>query len=173
LTEKQEKILTSALELFAKEGYNGTSTSKVAAHAGVSEGLIFRHFKNKEGLLTAILKEGENKLNVLFEKIVIQSDPKEVIRKAIELPFIVPESEYEFWRLQYKLKWEIEYDISNKTEPLTMALSLAFIKLNYESPQQEAEFLTLAIDAIGGSLLKGSLSKTGKMKTFLLKKYGV
>ncbi len=58
MTEKQEKILQSALELFAKEGFHATSTNKVAKHAGVSEGLIFRHFGNKEGLLQAILAEG-------------------------------------------------------------------------------------------------------------------
>ncbi|MCB0822897.1 MAG: helix-turn-helix transcriptional regulator [Bacteroidales bacterium] len=173
MTEKQEKILKSALELFAKEGYHATSTSKVANNAGVSEGLIFRHFKNKEGLLMAILKEGENKLNELFADIVMESDPQEVVRKAIELPFIVPESEYEFWGLQYKLKWEIEMDYSHKTEPLTMALALAFVKLNYESPQQEAEFLTLSLDAIGAALIKRSMANADKMKSFLLKKYGL
>ena len=49
MTEKQEKIVQSALQLFAQEGYHATSTSKVAKHAGVSEGLIFRHFRNKDG----------------------------------------------------------------------------------------------------------------------------
>ncbi|MCB2219522.1 MAG: TetR/AcrR family transcriptional regulator [Bacteroidetes bacterium] len=173
MTEKQEKILNSALELFAREGYNATSTSKVAAHAGVSEGLIFRHFRNKRGLLMAILAEGDKKLKSLFEDIVLESDPIEVIRKSIILPFSVPESEYEFWRLQYKLKWEIEMDYSHKTEPLTMALALAFVKLNYESPQQEAEFLTLSLDAMGASLIKGSMNNSDKMKSFLLKKYGL
>jgi len=44
MTEKQEKIIKSALELFALEGYAATSTRKAAERAGVSEGLIFRHF---------------------------------------------------------------------------------------------------------------------------------
>ena len=44
MTEKQENILKAALQLFAKEGFYATSTSKVAKLAGVSEGLIFRHF---------------------------------------------------------------------------------------------------------------------------------
>ena len=37
MTEKQEKILQAALQLFAKEGYHATSTNKVAKLAGVSE----------------------------------------------------------------------------------------------------------------------------------------
>ena len=48
MTDKQEKILQAALELFAKEGFKGTSTNKIAKKAGVSEGLIFRHFENKD-----------------------------------------------------------------------------------------------------------------------------
>ena len=49
MTEKQKNIVNAALELFAKEGFKSTSTSKVAKKARVSEGLIFRHFKNKDG----------------------------------------------------------------------------------------------------------------------------
>ena len=45
--KKKEQILNAALELFANDGFTATSTSKVAKRAGVSEGLIFRHFGNK------------------------------------------------------------------------------------------------------------------------------
>ena len=47
MIDRKEKILQSALELFAKEGFTATSTSKIAKHAGVSEGLIFRHFGSR------------------------------------------------------------------------------------------------------------------------------
>ena len=43
MTEKQEKILNSAIQLFAKEGYNAVSTRSIAHKAGFSESLIFRH----------------------------------------------------------------------------------------------------------------------------------
>jgi len=39
MTNKQEEILLTALELFARDGFRATSTSKVAKHAGVSEDL--------------------------------------------------------------------------------------------------------------------------------------
>ena len=60
MTDKQLNILKIALQLFANEGFHATSTSRIAKEAGVSEGLIFRHFINKEGLLRAILKQGED-----------------------------------------------------------------------------------------------------------------
>ena len=102
MTEKQEKILRAALQLFAKEGYHATSTSKVAKLAGVSEGLIFRHFGNKEGLLYAILAVGENKMKTLFVDIVMESEPKQVIRKTIEMTSKIDVSDYDFWKLQFK-----------------------------------------------------------------------
>ena len=173
MTEKQENILKAALQLFAREGFHATSTSKVAKHAGVSEGLIFRHFGNKEGLLQAILEEGENKLKDLLVDIVMESEPTEVIRKTILMPGKVKESDYDFWKLQYKLKWELEVSNDKKMEPLIMALTNAFKKLNYQDPEMEAELLSIVIDGIGSSVLKGSELDIEKMLDFLLRKYKV
>jgi len=173
MTEKQEKIVQSALQLFAREGYHATSTSKVAKAAGVSEGLIFRHFKNKEGLLQAILEEGENKIKVLFVDIVMDSNPKEVIRKTIEMTSKIDVSDYDFWKLQFKLKWEMEISSDKKMEPLKMALTNAFNKLGFEAPEMEASLLLLFIDGLGSAVLKGSTLNPEKMIQFLLKKYNL
>ncbi|KRO00410.1 TetR/AcrR family transcriptional regulator [Companilactobacillus kimchiensis] len=56
LTPKQKLIFQSAIELFSDQGYANTSTKEISEHAGVSEGSIFRKFKNKEDLLMAILE---------------------------------------------------------------------------------------------------------------------
>jgi AcrR family transcriptional regulator len=173
VTEKQEKILQAALELFAQEGYNATSTSKVARHAGVSEGLIFRHFDNKEGLLQAILDEGERRFKALFVDIVMENDPNEVIRKTIEMTKQVDQSDYDFWKLQFKLKWELELSGDEKMEPLRMALTNAFRKLNYEEPELEANLVLLFTDGLGSAVLKGSTMDPELMIQFLLKKYNL
>lgn len=55
LTPKQKLIFQSAINLFSDRGYANTSTKEIAENAGVSEGSIFRKFKNKEELLMAIL----------------------------------------------------------------------------------------------------------------------
>ena len=85
MTKKQNQILEAALQLFSEEGYHATSTSKVAKKANVSEGLIFRHFLNKEGLLEGILKECEQGVNMLFLPILNEEDPKQVIKKTLEM----------------------------------------------------------------------------------------
>jgi len=56
LTPKQRLIFQSAIDLFSEYGYSNTSTKQISEHAGVSEGSIFRKFKNKEDLLMAILE---------------------------------------------------------------------------------------------------------------------
>ncbi|MDP4107839.1 MAG: helix-turn-helix domain-containing protein, partial [Bacillota bacterium] len=44
MTEKQQKIVETAIQMFADKGYASTSTAEIAKAAGVAEGTIFRHF---------------------------------------------------------------------------------------------------------------------------------
>lgn len=46
----QEKILKSALQLFVKSGFEGTSISQIAKKAQINQSLIYHHFGNKEKL---------------------------------------------------------------------------------------------------------------------------
>ena len=171
MTEKQEKILSAALELFAKEGYTATSTSKVAKAAGVSEGLIFRHFGNKEGLLKALSEEGENRMKSLIVNIIMEPDPKTLIKKTIDLPFNIDPAEYDFWKLQFKLKWEMETHHQDKMEPLRVALTHAFKKLDYAAPEQEAKLIELLLDALSSNVLKGQIENLKGVQAFLHSKY--
>lgn len=52
----KRSAMLSALELFSKQGYDGTSTMAIAKNAGVSQATIFKYFKTKDDLLAAILK---------------------------------------------------------------------------------------------------------------------
>ena len=171
MTEKKEKILQSALQLFGESGYHATSTSKIAKDANVSEALIFRHFLSKEGLMEAVLKEGEAKVKLIFSDIIVEEDPRKLIRKTLEMPFDKSEEDYEFWRLQFKLKWELGGYSNDKMKPLETALKKAFEKLKYSEPALEAEYLIHLLDGLVGAILRGQMSNQTKMKNFLLKKY--
>ena len=173
MTDKKEKILKSALELFANEGVNATSTSKIAKIAGVSEGLIFRHFNNKKGLLNSIIESAEEKANDLFADILKQKDAKSVIKKTIDLPFFIKKSEYDYWKLQFKLKWEEEYNNPKKMQPLIEKLTWAFLELNYEKPSLEAQHLIQTFESISTEILKGNFSNQNEFKQFLKHKYSV
>lgn len=51
----KKKTLEAAIKLFAKQGYNGTSTLQIAKVAGVSQATVFKYFKTKEELLYSII----------------------------------------------------------------------------------------------------------------------
>ena len=153
MTEKQENILKAALKLFATEGYASTSTRKVAKEAGVSEGLIFRHFKNKEGLLNAIREKSTEAARLIMADVVMSNEPKEVIRKILELPFCMQSSEYEMWRLTYALKWQTDSYDSSFSNPVKLVLKDAFTKLGYKDPIAEAELIFMIMDGAATALL--------------------
>ncbi len=53
--ERREQILQTAVDLFSRKGFKGTTTKEIAAAAGVSEAMVFRHFATKDDLYAAIL----------------------------------------------------------------------------------------------------------------------
>jgi AcrR family transcriptional regulator len=54
--DRRRQIMQVATELFARQGYNGTTTRQIAAEAQVNEAIIFRLFESKEELYWAILE---------------------------------------------------------------------------------------------------------------------
>lgn len=54
--ESDNKILTSALEVFCEKGYTLTTLSDIATKAGVSQGLVSQRFQNKVNLYCQIIK---------------------------------------------------------------------------------------------------------------------
>lgn len=56
--DTRTKILQAALQLFAKRGYDGTTTKDLAKQAGVAEGTLFRHFSNKKAILIEVATTG-------------------------------------------------------------------------------------------------------------------
>lgn len=52
----KKKVLTTALKLFASNGFHATTTEKIAKQAGVSEGTIYKYFASKQDLLTQLLQ---------------------------------------------------------------------------------------------------------------------
>ena len=51
----RKAILDKALSLFSKQGYHGTSIRDVAAGAGLSTGIVYHLFKDKEAIFRALL----------------------------------------------------------------------------------------------------------------------
>lgn len=172
MTEKQIAILQSALKLFASRGFDAVPTSLVAKDAGVSEGLIFRHFKNKAGLLNAIMQMGIEKAAEYLKVIAEIEDPAKRIQAIMELPFNIEDSEYSFWRLVYALKWQKEYYDEEMSKPLKQQLMDALTELKYADVESEADLIMAYMDGFSTTLLlnRDQVDKD-KLLQVLRKKY--
>jgi AcrR family transcriptional regulator len=53
--ERREQILAAATQAFARSGFAGTSLDDIAAEAGVSRVILYRHFESKTDLYRAVL----------------------------------------------------------------------------------------------------------------------
>ena len=71
-TELKERIMQSAMENFAKNGFDRTRMEDIATTAGLAKGTLYLYFKNKEDLFYAIcdhnLEELRNQLSRLFNR---------------------------------------------------------------------------------------------------------
>ena len=61
MSEMKEKILRTALRLFAQEGYEAVSISRIAGELGLSKGALYRHYRDKRDVLDSIVREMERR----------------------------------------------------------------------------------------------------------------
>jgi AcrR family transcriptional regulator len=73
----RRSLLAAARELFATDGYDGTTVRAIAERAGVNQALLFRHFGNKEQLFAEAV--AGQALDVLHD-----GPPQEVLRRTLE-----------------------------------------------------------------------------------------
>ena len=85
---KKDSILKAAARLFADQGFDGTTTQQIAAEAGVTEPLIYYHYKGKDDLFTRILESTFSIYRRRLESLEFDSDSQfQNIRNLILLHF--------------------------------------------------------------------------------------
>ena len=55
-TDRRQQLIETALDVFSRKGFDGATTREIAAEAGVTEAIIFRHFANKQALCAAVVQ---------------------------------------------------------------------------------------------------------------------
>ena len=66
--ERQAQILRAAAAAFARTGFAATSMDDVAAEAGITRLIVYRHFDSKEDLYRAVLTKVTDRLGEEWEK---------------------------------------------------------------------------------------------------------
>lgn len=59
MNDTKEKILLAALELFAGDGYEAVSVSRIAGALGMTKGALYKHYKNKRDIFDSIVARME------------------------------------------------------------------------------------------------------------------
>ena len=59
-SDRRRQLVETALDFFSRKGYGGATTKEIAAAAGVTEAIIFRHFPSKQDLYNAVLDHYHN-----------------------------------------------------------------------------------------------------------------
>jgi TetR/AcrR family transcriptional regulator, repressor for uid operon len=66
--DRRQQILNAAFVSFAKRGFHQASMHDISAEAGISVGLIYRYFENKEDVITAMAAARKQMLQELLER---------------------------------------------------------------------------------------------------------
>lgn len=106
----KEKIISAAIDLFAELPYEEVSVAKICKNAGVSNGIIYKYFKNKIELFQYLLEEVIRRIESYFENIE-GNGIKERLESYININLELTKKEFKIIRIyragQYKF---IEYE---------------------------------------------------------------
>jgi len=78
-----ERVLIAAKALFAKSGFENTTTASIARLARTSESQIVKHFGSKEGLLEEIFEDGWRHISHSFAAIEYLPDPSSKLQALV------------------------------------------------------------------------------------------
>lgn len=119
--DRKDAILDAAMHVFAEEGFHSASMSMVAKKAGISKGLIYNYFENKEELVQYLML---NLVDQVFKDIGIEEaqemtseDFAYFIDKSFDLV------------LEDTQKWKLYTTIAMQPEVMALIMDKMMVKM--------------------------------------------
>lgn len=78
LTKRQQEIVEKAIEIIAEEGFNKLTTKNLAEKMGFTEPALYRHFKDKQEIILAVIKTVEFNMLKLAEGLDISQKAEDI-----------------------------------------------------------------------------------------------
>jgi AcrR family transcriptional regulator len=174
----REKILSVALELFAKKGYHASSISQIAKKAKISKGLMYNYFASKENLLDEIIQEDFNSLAELKYEGRRGVDPEKQLEEFIDAILDNLYSNFSYWQLYLALlihpeiQKKFEKKMQKFRDEFIKTVASLFRKLKVKNPKLEAFLLGTFFDGLVlNFMVAEDLFPVRKIKEALLSKY--
>jgi AcrR family transcriptional regulator len=148
------RILETALELFARQGYAATSIRMITQTAGIAQGLIYNYFASKEELLATIVQESMQDVRASFAIAQQSSDPSQQIEQLIRSAFAIVREKQLFWKLQYSLRMQnssipgLEDVLNTSSYEIVATIEEFFRQAGVAQAQIEAAMLFGQIDGV-------------------------
>jgi len=99
---RRELILEAAGELFAERGYAGARLEDIAARAGITKQLLYRHFTDKGALYLALLARHRDDLESFAAAVPSAGALEERLRAVVEVWLDYVESHAYAWKLLFR-----------------------------------------------------------------------
>ena len=151
--ESKAKILDAALKLFGTQGYQNTSISEIMKLAGVSKGLMYHYFSNKEELIKQLLLDVFKETDELLF-VASKATSSEVFENMLRAFFKSLRDDFEKLTLWINLgmqldKFDFARDLCNrKMNESIVFIEKLLVELKWSDPAGEAKILVALLDGI-------------------------
>lgn len=127
--ERKAKIIQAAAQLFAGQGYHGTTTRDIARIAEISENTLFRYFEHKEDIFWAALRSQLTSLK-------LRRDVLDAMAVGDSLEIVLPQI------------MTVMVDTVTLKPELLRLLAVSFLELRWKAEVVCREHLTPLFDAV-------------------------
>ena len=109
--ERRAELIDTAVAMFGQRGYAGTTTSELAKAAGVTEPIIYRHFRSKKLLFIAVIERtGRETIEEWAEHLQSAKSPAIRLKRLVAANPMVSQRGRGVYRVIVQAMTEIEDD---------------------------------------------------------------
>ncbi len=153
--DKKTAILNAGLEVFAEKGFHTGTVNLIAKRAGISKGLIYNYFSDKNSLLKEIIISGINEMLSVFKNPENKPVTEEMFVFYINESFDMLKKNIHFWRLYFSLVMQKEIlelfggQFSEMLTPFIETMTNYYATKNIENPLAHVALLGSILDGVG------------------------
>jgi AcrR family transcriptional regulator len=102
LAERRTLIVEAAGRLFGERGYDGTRIDEIAAAAGVTKPIVYRHFGSKRDLYLSLLDRHRDDLAGFVASMPTEGSTEERLRSVLETWLDYVEARSYAWKMLFR-----------------------------------------------------------------------
>lgn len=102
MSDTKEKILMTALHLFARDGYKAVSVSTIAGELGMTKGALYKHYKNKRDIFDSIVErmyqvDAKRAKQYEVPQVKYEIQPEAYRNQSVEKMMDFTAAQFDFW----------------------------------------------------------------------------